>query len=40
LFNGDGVVQQIRIRMVAKENVCVPVYHQYLYDEHGVEGVE
>lgn len=35
LANGDGAVQQIR--MMAKENVWVPVYPDYVYDEHGVE---
>ena len=35
LSNGDGADQQIR--MMAKENVWVPVYLQYVYDEHGVE---
>lgn len=35
LANGDGAVHQIR--MMAKENVWVPVYPKYVYDEHGVE---
>lgn len=35
LANGDGAVHQIR--MMAKENVWVPVYPKYIYDEHGVE---
>ena len=34
-LSNDGAVQQIR--MMAKENVWVPVYHEYVYDEHGVE---
>jgi malate dehydrogenase (oxaloacetate-decarboxylating) len=35
LSNGDGVVQPL-IGMMAKENVWVPVYHEYVYDEHGI----
>ena len=35
LAKGDGAIQQIR--MMAKENVWVPVYPEYVYDEHGVE---
>ena len=34
-LSNDGAAQQIR--MMAKENVWVPVYHEYVYDEHGVE---
>ena len=34
-LDGDGAVQQIR--MMAKEDVWVPVYHEYVYDEHGAE---
>jgi malate dehydrogenase (oxaloacetate-decarboxylating) len=33
LTNGDNA----QIRMMAKENVWVPVYPEYVYDEHGVE---
>ena len=33
--NGDVAIQQIR--MMAKENVWVPVYPDYIHDEHGVE---
>lgn len=35
LANGGGAVQQIR--MMAKENVWVPVYPEYVYNERGVE---
>jgi len=33
--SGDGADQQIRT--IAKENVWVPVYHEYVYDEHGIQ---
>jgi malate dehydrogenase (oxaloacetate-decarboxylating) len=36
LANGDGGAVHL-IRMMAKENVWVPVYPEYVYDEHGVE---
>jgi malate dehydrogenase (oxaloacetate-decarboxylating) len=35
LGQGDDVAEQIRLR--AKENVWVPVYPDYVYDEQGVE---
>ena len=35
LANDDGAIH--KVRMMAKENVWVPVYPEYVYDEHGVE---